>query len=142
MSKINELFQQPMKVVNIGTSKFKQDLDLQKVEAVQVNWNPPAGGNSELIEALDFFTDNEKIDEANKEAIKRMKDAHPFLIDIDLAINVIPGMHRKKILHSGPPTKWENMCGPQQGAIIGALIYEGLASNEEEAIKLAESGEI
>lgn len=34
------------------------------------------------------------------------------------------------------------MCGPVRGAIIGGLIYEGLASNKEEAEKLAASGEI
>lgn len=34
------------------------------------------------------------------------------------------------------------MCGPMQGAIIGALMYEGLANNPAEASKLAESGEI
>ena len=44
------------------------------------------------------------------------------------------------IMHAGPP-EWK-MCGPLRGAIIGALIYEGLAKDEEEAKKLAASGEI
>ena len=34
------------------------------------------------------------------------------------------------------------MCGPTRGAVMGALIYEGLARDEHEAIKLAESGAI
>lgn len=34
------------------------------------------------------------------------------------------------------------MTGPMQGGVIGVLIYEGLAKNEEEAVALAESGEI
>ncbi len=34
------------------------------------------------------------------------------------------------------------MSGPLKGAIIGGLIYEGLASDEDEARKLAASGEI
>jgi len=34
------------------------------------------------------------------------------------------------------------MCGPMRGAIIGALIYEGLAKNPEEAEKIAASNEI
>ncbi|WP_017754472.1 YlbE family protein [Calidifontibacillus oryziterrae] len=142
MSKYDGLFSQPLKVINIGTSKFKEDLDLQRVESVQVDWQPPAGGNIKLIEALDFLVDNEKVEEANLEAIKRIKDAHPHLVDIDLAGNVIPGMHPKKILHAGPPVEWRNMCGPMQGAVIGALLFEGLATNEDEARKLAESGEI
>jgi len=142
LKEIKDLFTQELKVINIGTSKFKEDLDMQNIESVQVEWQPPAGGNIDLIKALDQFQNNDRISEANAEVIKRVKDAHPYLIDIDLAINVIPGMHAKKILHSGPPIKWANMCGPVQGAVIGALIYEGLADDEVEARKLAESGEI
>lgn len=142
MKEIKELFSEELKVINIGTSKFKEDLELQKAESVQVEWQPPAGGNIKLIKALDKLQDDERITKANEEAVKRLKEAHPYLVDIDLAINVIPGMHAKKILHSGPPISWEKMCGPVKGAIIGALIFEGLASNEEEARELAESGEI
>ncbi|MFB1050960.1 DUF1116 domain-containing protein [Paraliobacillus sp. JSM ZJ581] len=142
MSQIGEIFNQPLRVINIGTSKFKEDLDLQNVESVQLDWRPPASGNVQLIKALDDLQDNEKVEKANQEAIKRMKDAHPFLVDIDQAVNVIPNMHSKKILHSGPPITWDRMCGPAKGAIIGALIYEGLANDEAEADKLASSGEI
>lgn len=142
MSQIHDLFSQPLKVINIGTSTFKKDLDLQKREAVQYDWRPPAGGNIKLIEALDQFIDSEKVQSANEEAIKRIKDAHPFLIDIAQAKDVIPGMHEKKILHSGPPIQWEKMCGPVKGAIIGALMYEGLAKDEAEAVNLIERGEI
>ena len=142
MSTLNELFNQSLHVVNIGTSKFKEDLNLQGIESIQVDWQPPAGGNVQILEALDFFQDNEKVDEANQIAIQRIKDAHPFLIDIGLAVDVIPGMHSKKILHSGPPIEWENMAGPMQGAIIGALIFEGMAANEEEARALIDAGEI
>jgi hypothetical protein len=34
------------------------------------------------------------------------------------------------------------MCGPQRGAVMGALIYEGLAEDETAAARLAASGEI
>ncbi|ALC89229.1 hypothetical protein AM500_05085 [Bacillus sp. FJAT-18017] len=142
MTDATKLFTQPLKVVNIGTSKFKEDLDLQRVESIQVDWQPPAGGKIELVNALDQLANREEIDAANEEAVRRIKDAHPILIDIDQAINVIPGMHARKILHAGPPVKWENMCGPMQGAVIGALLYEGLASDEESARNLAASGEI
>ncbi|GEM04900.1 hypothetical protein HMI01_18880 [Halolactibacillus miurensis] len=142
MGNIQGLFSQPLKVINIGTSTFKKDLDLQQTEAVQYDWRPPAGGNIQLIEALDQFIDSDLVQAANEEAIKRIKDAHPFLIDIDQAKNVIPGMHEKKILHSGPPITWDKMCGPVKGAIIGALMYEGLAKDESEATALIERGEI
>ena len=59
-----------------------------------------------------------------------------------IAKDVIPGMHDKMILHAGPPIEWDRMCGPTRGAIMGALIYEGLAKDEKEAEKIASSGEI
>jgi Protein of unknown function (DUF1116) len=34
------------------------------------------------------------------------------------------------------------MCGPTRGAIIGALLYEGLAATVEETAALASSGEV
>ncbi|WP_067840294.1 DUF1116 domain-containing protein [Amphibacillus sediminis] len=142
MSRIDQIFQQRLQVINIGAAKFKEDLDLQNIDSIQYDWRPPAGGNPQLIEALDWLQNHEQIEMANQEAIKRIKDAHPYLVDIEPAVKVIPGMHAKKILHSGPPITWENMCGPAKGAIIGALIYEGLADNEQEAARLAESGEI
>ncbi|MGF2069806.1 DUF1116 domain-containing protein [Enterococcus casseliflavus] len=142
MSNNKEILNGDLRVINIGTPKFKQDLDLQNVESVQFDWRPPAGGNSKLLDALDFLQNKEEINEANQKTIQLIKDAHPFLVDIDQAINIIPGMHKKLILHSGPPIEWKEMAEPVKGAIIGALMYEGLASNQEEANELAESGEI
>ncbi len=84
----------------------------------------------------------ETIQKANKEAMKRLQSGQPTLIGIGVAGEDIPGMTKKTILHAGPPIKWENMSGPLRGAVIGGLIYEGLAKDEAEAIKLAESGEI
>ncbi len=84
----------------------------------------------------------EKISQANLEAEQRIMKAHPYVVGIGTAGNDIPNMTKKTILHAGPPVKWENMSGPLRGAIIGGLIYEGLAKNEEEAIVLAASGEI
>jgi len=43
---------------------------------------------------------------------------------------------------SGPPIEWARMCGPMQGAILGAVVYEGLANDLDAASALIESGEI
>jgi hypothetical protein len=51
-------------------------------------------------------------------------------------------MHDNLLLHAGPPITWERASGPLQGAIIGALIFEGRARNEAEARALVERGEI
>lgn len=84
----------------------------------------------------------EKIAMANKEALDKILSAQPTLIRIGKAGDDIPNMTKKTILHSGPPVTWERMSGPQKGAVIGGLIYERLATNEEEARELAASGEI
>ena len=60
----------------------------------------------------------------------------------DKAINVIPGMKKNMIIHAGPPIAWENMCGAMKGAVTGAIVFEGLAGDIEEAEKVAASGEI
>jgi len=84
----------------------------------------------------------ERIEAANKEVMEIILNGQPTLLDIGVAGEVIPGMTEKMLLHAGPPIKWEKMSGPLRGAVIGALIYEGLANNEKEAIELAASGEI
>ena len=84
----------------------------------------------------------ERIEAANKKVMEIILNGQPTLLDIGIAEEVIPGMNKKTILHAGPPIKWEKMSGPLRGAVIGALIYEGLAVDEKEAIKLAASGEI
>ncbi|MEZ4509461.1 MAG: hypothetical protein R2881_07485 [Eubacteriales bacterium] len=48
-------------------------------------------------------------------------------------------MSKKTILHAGPPVTWARMSGPQRGAVMGGLIYEGLAKTPEEAEALAAS---
>jgi hypothetical protein len=82
------------------------------------------------------------IEAANREAITRLIEAHPVLIGLGTAREVIPGMRDNLILHAGPPITWDRMSGPLRGAIIGALIFEGKASTAEEAEALATSGSI
>jgi hypothetical protein len=84
----------------------------------------------------------QKIETANQQAVKRLIDADPVLVDIAPAIEVIPGMKDKMVLHSGPPIDWSRMCGAQRGAIIGEVLFEGWATSVEEASQMLERGEI
>lgn len=79
---------------------------------------------------------------ANRKAVDRILSAHPELIDLRSAIEVVPGMTRDTLLHAGPPIAWERMSGPLRGAIIGALLYERRAGDVEEAERLAASGAV
>ncbi len=82
------------------------------------------------------------IEKANTEATERMMEARPVVTGMGKAIEVIPGMREDLLLHAGPPITWERASGPMQGAITGALIFEGKAKTEAEAQALVESGEI
>ena len=82
------------------------------------------------------------IDEANQTAVERMMSARPILTGVETARSVIPGMRDNLLLHAGPPIEWERMSGPLRGAVIGALIFEGLADDEDSAVSMVKAGEI
>ena len=54
-TKVNELLQNPIVVINLGLKKFAESLGEQNVEVVQVDWIPPAGGDQEMMDLLDQF---------------------------------------------------------------------------------------
>lgn len=83
-----------------------------------------------------------RIDLANQKALEIINSGEPVLVDIKFAKDVLPGMEKNVIGHAGPPIGWDEMCGPMRGAVIGAIKYEGLASTDEEAVALVESGGI
>jgi hypothetical protein len=64
------------------------------------------------------------------------------LVDLKPAEKVIPKMSNNMILHAGPPITWERLCGPQKGAVYGALRYEKLAETMEEVEELIKSGDV
>lgn len=141
LSLVNKLFESELKVVNLGLESFYKDLKEQNVKSMHVNWRPPSEASRKLA-ALEEDELKEKIEKANNEAVDRLLAAQPIILGIGQAGLDIPGMTKKTILHAGPPITWERMSEPLRGAIIGGLIYEGLAENEQEARILAASGEI
>jgi hypothetical protein len=82
------------------------------------------------------------INQANHTAVTRMMSARPILRTVATARNVIPGMHDDLLLHAGPPITWERASGPMKGAIVGALIFEGRATDWHSAEKLVATGQI
>lgn len=82
------------------------------------------------------------IDTANRTAVEQMMSARPMLTGLAPARSVIPDMKDNLILHAGPPIEWERMSGPLRGAVIGALLYEGLTKDEKGAVAMVEAGEV
>jgi hypothetical protein len=79
---------------------------------------------------------------ANAEAVSRMVAAEPVLIDVQPAIDVVPGMTPETILTSGAPLPWGDYYGGQRTGVIGAALYERLAETPDEADRLLRSGKI
>jgi len=101
----NTLFNKKLKVINIGLESFADSLRESGVETVSVDFKPPRIiSDPKLKSAIEKLKKNlPKIEEANREAVKRVMNSKIFLIGIGKAVDVIPGMHNEMILHAGPP---------------------------------------
>jgi hypothetical protein len=140
---VTDLFASELAVVNLGLESFAENLRACGAPALQVRWKPPAGGDARLIDALDRISRSRTdVDAANAIAAERILKSKPMLVGVGIARDVVPGMRANLVLHSGPPVTWARMCGPMKGAVIGGLLYEGLAKTREEAEALAGSGAI
>ena len=134
-------------VVNIGVPTFTDSVLSSGASVVDVEWRPPGGGEPRTAWVLarlmgdpdDPACPGSAIDRANREAMAHLLDAQPTLADIRPAREVWPHLG-KTILHAGPPISWGQMCGPMQGAVVGAILYEGWAESEAVARQLAASG--
>jgi uncharacterized protein DUF1116 len=82
------------------------------------------------------------IEQANTTAVDRLMSARPVLTGVAPAREAIAGMKDNLLLHAGPPIEWGRMSGPLRGAMIGAMLFEGLAKDEKEAVALAGRGEV
>lgn len=138
----NNLLSTPLEVINVGLASFSEPIRQHGATAIDLEWQPPLEGDKDLSWALAQLMNDPQIDQANQLAFERYSAAQPVLLGIGLAKDTLPDMKGKIILHSGPPIAWKDMCGPQQGAIIGAILYEGWADSIDAAEKLAQSGQI
>jgi hypothetical protein len=136
------LFEHDLKVANVGLEGFADNIKAAGGQVTHLSWAPPAGADAALGWKLAGLVGDERIEAANRVAYGRYLAAQPRLVDLVLAKDAIAalGKGERRILHSGPPIAWAEMCGPQQGAISGAILYEGWAPSLEAAEKLAATG--
>jgi hypothetical protein len=135
-------------VLNVGVRLFAEALAGTGAPHMHVDWRPPAQGDPQLARTLAGLADDvvpdtvgARIRAANEEAVGRTLAAEPVWEDVRPAREVWPEMNDEHLLlHAGPPIEWERMCGPMQGAVIGAILLEGWAADEQEAYALAGSG--
>jgi len=139
---MTDLFAQPLKVLNVGLQSFADSVAAAGATVSHVEWRPPASGDIEVGRTLARLINDPRIEQANQTALTALLAAQPVLEDIKPARELIPSIAGRLILHAGPPVSWDRMCGPMQGAVIGAILFEEWARTPEEAAKLAASGSI
>ncbi|MET0224810.1 MAG: DUF1116 domain-containing protein [Dokdonella sp.] len=139
-----------LSIINVGVEAFTRSVRDAGGQALHVEWRPPGDGDPDLAWALAQLAGDDddaecvgtRIDRANALAVERIIAAQPVLVDVALhARDVWPDMART-LLHAGAPIAWERMCGPMQGSMIGALLYEGWAETPEAAETMLARGDI
>jgi hypothetical protein len=138
MPKIQDMFGQPLTVVNVGLQTFAESVRAQDVEVIDVDFHPSP------YDAPRWARTHAGVDvqAANDQAVQRITSGKAVLVGLGIAREVIPGMGERMLLHAGPPITWDRMCGPVRGAVIGACLYEGWANSPDKASQLAASGGI
>jgi hypothetical protein len=127
---------EPPQVATAGVEVLAQALADQGIAVERVDWRPPlAGSEADLAEvALD-----RRRQAANALAVERMLGAGAELVDVRPASEVL-GLEPGQFLHAGPPIGWDRASGPMRGALVGAMLFEGLAGTVEEAMRRLEDG--
>ena len=124
----------PPRVVNVGLEVFARELEASGADQVHVDWRPPAMANPCLTRLL---ARSAEIDAANAEALRRLVEGEPVLVDCRPAREAID-LPERMVLHAGPPIDWTRMCAPLQAAVLCAIRYEGWADDDKRARQLVE----
>lgn len=128
----------PLRAAAVGVDLFAEELVRQGVSVDVLAWEPPAGADAlrRLVPATSWVA------EANEEVVRRLREARPFLVGVERAVDVVPDMDDRTFLHAGPPIAWEGMTGPMRGAAIGAALMEGIADTPDEAVARLATGAV
>ena len=125
----------PSTVLTAGAELLADAVAQQAVETRRVAWHPPEGD----ADALAAVMADRRRAEANETALSRMLAAEATLVDVRRASEVL-GLGPGEFLHAGPPVDWERASGPLRGALIGAMLLEGMADSPDAAETALASG--
>ncbi len=127
------------RVVTVGIGLLDSALRAQAVPTAALDWHPPMPGTAaDLARVLA----DPRRPAANDLALTKITSARARLVDVAPAAEVL-GLGSGQFLHAGPPIDWERASGPMRGALMGAMVFEGLADTPEQAAaRLAAGGDI
>ena len=133
-----DLLTGPPGVVAAGAGLLAEALRAQAVEVIEVEWQPPPSAAEDALAAV---TADRRRAAANRRALEAMLAAGAVLVDVRPAGAAL-GLQPGQLLHAGPPLAWDRASGPMRGALIGAMLLEGLAADPGEAERRLGSGEV
>ncbi|MFG1942943.1 DUF1116 domain-containing protein [Nonomuraea sp. NPDC048826] len=128
----------PPRVITAGAGLLADALREQAADVTGVAWRPPLAGTAD---ALARVLADPRSQAANDLAVRRLTSARPQLTGVRRASEVLRQGERA-FLHAGPPITWERASGPMRGALIGAMLFEGYAHDEDEAVARLSGGEV
>jgi hypothetical protein len=134
---VRDLLAGPQHVVAAGVDLFADALEAQAVAVERVAWRPPAGDAAAVRAVLG----DPRLDDANATAVSRVLAAGAVLTDVLPAREALP-LEPGTFFHAGPPLAFANASGPMRGALVGAMLFEGLADSPEHATAQLEAGRL
>ncbi len=126
----------PTTVITAGADFLADAVAAQAGTVHRVDWQPPAAG---LEGPLARIMADQRRAEANGVAIDRVLASTAQLVDVAPAREVLQLEHGA-FLHAGPPIDWARASGPLRGALIGAMLFEGLSGAPEQAERQLAAG--
>jgi hypothetical protein len=123
------LLDAPPRVISAGLRLLADEVAAQGCPVTEVDWRPPLAGTEAAVAAV---AADPRRAEANATAVGRMLAAGAELVDV-LPAGTALGLNPGQFLHAGPPIGWADSSGPLRGALVGAMLLEGLATTPDEA---------
>ncbi len=139
-----DLLAGPPSVITAGIDLLADALRAQAVEVTTVDFRPPvtepSADPTAVAAALATVLADPRREPANALAAGRMLAVRAALVDVVPARDALQ-MQPGEFFHAGPPIGWDRASGPLRGALIGAMLFEGLATDAAEAEAKLEAGD-
>jgi hypothetical protein len=125
----SDLLTAPAGVICAGVDLLADAVREQAVPVVPVQYRPAAVADERALHAV--LADPRRA-AANARATRRMLDVRAELVAVRPARDAL-GLRPGEFAHAGPPITFDRASGPLRGALIGAMLFEGLAADADDA---------
>ena len=134
-----DLLGSPSSVITAGAQLLAEALVAQAISVTAVQFRPAVDDPPGTSAALSVVLADPRRAPANEAALQAMLAVRATLVDVVPAAAAL-GLRPGQFLHAGPPIGWDRASGPLRGALIGAMIFEGLADDPTDAERRLSAG--